>query len=244
MKSFTRNDLRYFTLIELLIVIAIIAILAAMLLPALNKAKSSAKMNNCKNNIKQISTIVLLYTDDFGGSLPTVSSDGSHSCWAVTYLKYVGIQDPRPIYNIRFTGAAQWRKEFRCDFVPLSDVTARRAMSCNLSNCYPLSSALAPSNRNDGGVMYTGSAQPKPISSYKHPSSIYMILEGTAWCYFQLGGVQYSQLIPDHQDKMNIAFLDGHIGTQTYTTVWTKTTGGGAANTNYKYLPWRDEIQL
>ena len=66
-----------FTIIELLTVIAIIAILAGLLLPALHRARKSAKTAACLSNQQQVNTAIKQAMNDSDQFFRSLKKTGS-----------------------------------------------------------------------------------------------------------------------------------------------------------------------
>ena len=73
-----KNNLRFFTLVELLVVIAVIGILTTLLLPALHKARLAGKTAVSISNLKQIYQGTIAYSSANNGRL-FKSGDNPHS---------------------------------------------------------------------------------------------------------------------------------------------------------------------
>ena len=82
----------FFTLIELLVVISIISILISILLPALGKARESARTTECSARVKQIGIYQQLYSEDY--------FNGSY--WIPGYFR------PAKIHGDNDTGRSVW----------------------------------------------------------------------------------------------------------------------------------------
>ena len=59
-----------FTLVELLVVIAIVIILAGILLPIYASAREKAQQTKCISGLKQMSTAIVMYEDDYDTLMP------------------------------------------------------------------------------------------------------------------------------------------------------------------------------
>ncbi len=177
---------RGFTLIELLVVIAIIAILAAILFPVFARAREKARQTSCLNNVKQLSTAIAMYAQDYDDRLPFAYSFGD---W------WYEVLEP-------YTKNAQI---FRCPSKPRYPI----GYAWNYAGCgYQPGVTWSPPRT---GPIYEGVNR----SVYKSPGPAQTIIIGDNWLggssyqrYYLYRSIDRRE--GRHNEGDNYGFVDGH----------------------------------
>jgi prepilin-type N-terminal cleavage/methylation domain-containing protein/prepilin-type processing-associated H-X9-DG protein len=152
-----------FTLIELLVVIAIIAILAAILFPVFAQAREKARATSCVSNLKQMSTSLLMYSQDYDEYLCPDELPAQRPAPHPQNMVWDELIQPYA-KNVQIFACPDWP-------MTTNDTTTGRKLSYGMN--YRLTE-YDPANRDDAPSMWYGY---EPISVLRTPAQTAWIMD-------------------------------------------------------------------